>query len=202
MAGTTLPPLLSTLPALALPVLWLFLLLLLLMLPAPAAPPPLACCIFKSGFSLFVRFTNRKIASDYTTCSVCSPFWCGQTSPPVLAFFSPPSYCLFLFLLLLLLLLFLLLLLLAGINIAAFIYAVYICTLPSPTSCKLLPLFPPLSPSFFLYFPPSSYQLRPTVLSLQLGQLTLLPGSSWAAGSAWLNGCTRCRLTRAPPLSF
>lgn len=58
---------------------------------------------------------------------------------------------------------------------------------------------PPLSPSFFLYFPPSSCQLRPTVLSLQLGQLTLLPGSSWAAGSAWLNGCTRCRLTRAPP---
>lgn len=109
--------------------------------------PPLAWCIFKSGFSLFVRFTNRKIASDYTTCSVCSPFWCGQTSPPVLAFFSPPSCCLFLFLLLLLLLLllFLLLLLLAGINIAAFIYAVYICTLPSPTSCKLLPLFLPLS---------------------------------------------------------
>lgn len=60
----------------------------------------------------------------------------------------------------------------------------------------------PLSPSFSLLFPPfppSSYQLRPTVLSLQLGQLTLLPGSYWAAGSAWLNGCTRCRLTRAPP---
>lgn len=72
----------------ALPVLCFFLLLLLLMLPAPAClllPPLFPCCIFKSGFSLFVRFTNRKIASDYTTCSVCSPFWCGQTTPPGLA---------------------------------------------------------------------------------------------------------------------
>lgn len=152
------------------------------MLPAPAPssllPPPASCCIFKSGFSLFVRFTNRKIASDYTTCS---PFWSVRASssawlasslvaPRLLLSPCLHKYC-----------------------------CIYLCRLHLHFAIahRLQPSRFPLPPTRLLC--PTLPAPQPPVQCLQLGQLTLRPCSSWAAQKlVWLNGCTRRRLTRSP----
>lgn len=121
----------------------------------PAAPPLSSPAAFLKAASLCLSALQIAKSHQIIQLAVCAARFGADRQVrqawPVLASSSRTPFLLLLLILFLLLLL--LLLLHAGINIAAFIYAVYICTLPSPTSCNLF--FTP-SPSLSPLFLPNS----------------------------------------------
>lgn len=177
--GTNSPPRPARL-APALPVLCFFLLLLLLMLPAPAClllPPLSSPAAFLKAASLCLSALQIAKSHQIIQLAVCAARFGADRQVrlawPVLASSSRTPFLLLLLILFLLLLL--LLLLHAGINIAAFIYAVYICTLPSPTSCNLFPTpSPSLSPPSSCPTPPHCAQ--PAIRSINTTPRLVLGG--------------------------